>query len=140
MDQWLQTLKSYLGNWPEKAKEYFRETWGLDPIIAFQVGLLYAALHFAGLAPKITSGFRDPKKQRDMRAAWDRGERQGLRVRPADPDTSRHCRTTLGGSPASQAVDMPCSNDALAAQIGKALGLRAGYYFTPSDPGHFDGG
>lgn len=140
MGEWLQTLKLYLGKWPEMAKDYFQGTWGLDPTFAVQVGLLYAALHFAGLNPRITSGFRDPAKQRAMRAAWDAGNRVGLRVRPADPDGSRHCKTSFTGSPASLAVDMPCDNEQLAAQIAKALGFRAGLYFNPPDPGHYDRG
>jgi hypothetical protein len=102
--------------------------------------MLYAALHFAGLRPRITSGFRDPVKQSAMRAAWDRGDRAGLRVRPADPKNSFHCREASRGVGASLAIDMPCDNDALGAQIAQALGLRAGYYFTPSDPGHYDMG
>lgn len=140
VDEWLAKLRQYLGSWPSDAASYFKATWGCSPTFAVKVATLYAALHFAGLKPRITSGFRDPVKQKAMRDAWDRGDREGLRVRPADPDGSRHCRTTMGGAPASAAIDMPCSNEQLAAQIAKALGLRAGLYFTPADPGHYDEG
>ena len=136
MDAWIRALKALAGDWPAQAAPYFRETWGLDRGFALRVGLLYLALHYAGLSPRITSGHRDPSKQAAMRAAWDRGERSGLRVRPADPSASRHTR------PWGQAlaVDIPCRDDRLAAQIAKALGLRAGLYFAVSDPGHYDAG
>lgn len=139
MAKWIEELKRFLALWPDQAARYFVDQWGMNPIFAVRCALLYAALHYAGLKPRITSGWRDPKKQAAMRAAWDRGERQGLRVRPADPSTSKHC-LTAAGRPCSQAVDMPCDNDELAAQIGKALGLRAGFYFSQPDPGHFDAG
>lgn len=139
MGEWLRKLSDYLGKWPSEAVPYFRDVWGCDPTFAVKVAMLYAALHFAGLSPRITSGFRDPRKQAAMRAAWDRGDRQGLRVRPADPSTSMHCRE-VSGRAASLAIDMPCSNEALGAQIAQALGLRAGYFFTVSDPGHYDNG
>jgi len=138
--EWLRKLSDYLGKWPSEAAGYFREVWGLDPTFAVRAALLYAALHFAGLRPRITSGFRDPVKQASMRAAWDRGDRAGLVVRPADPKGSFHCREASRGVPASLAIDMPCDNDALAAQIAQVLGLRAGFYFSTPDPGHYDMG
>jgi hypothetical protein len=140
MEAWLAQARQILGKWPQDAVPYFREVWGLDPTFAVKAATLYAILFLLGLNPRITSGFRDPRKQQAMRDAWDRGERQGLRVRPASPDGSRHCRETLGGSPASQAIDMPCENDALAARIAQAMGMRAGINFSVPDPGHYDAG
>lgn len=139
MDEWVAKIKKIGQQWADAAVPYFVSQWGLDSIFAVRVGLLYLALHFAGLKPRITSGFRDPRKQAAMRAAWDRGERAGLRVRPADPKNSLHC-LEASGRPSSRAIDMPCDNDALAAQIAKALGLRAGLYFSTPDPGHYDMG
>lgn len=136
---WLRKLSDFAGSWPREAVPYWVSTWGLDPTFAVKVGLLYLALYFAGLHPRITSGFRDPAKQAALRAAWDRGERQGLRVKPADPKTSFHCRMA-SGRPASLAIDMPSDNEALAAQLAQGLGLRAGYFFAESDPGHYDNG
>lgn len=133
-------MKVLVGSWPKAAGEYFAKTYGLSPTFAVQVALLYAALHYAGLSPRITSGWRDPKKQQALRDAWDRGDRKGLVVRPADPDASRHCRTGLGGSPAATGVDIQCSNNFLGAQLAQALGLRAGQFFSTPDPGHYDGG
>lgn len=140
MLEWLATLKKYLGNWPKQAAEYFQAQWGLDPTFAVKAALLFAALHYARLNPRITSGWRDPKKQQAMRDAWDRGDRQGLNVRPAAPGATRHDDTSFTGSPASTAIDMPCSNNELAAALAKGLGLRAGLYFKTPDPGHYDMG
>lgn len=137
VDEWIAQIRKIGQKWAEDAAAYFRDTLGLHPTFAGQAALLYLALHFAGLKPRITSGFRDPAKQRAMRAAWDRGDRQGLRVRPADPDGSDHCKTTLTGSPASRGIDMPSDNEELAAQIAKALGLTPGLYFKTPDPGHY---
>lgn len=127
-----------MGNWPKEAAKYFEQVWGLDSTFAVKAAILYAALHFAGLKPRITSGFRDPDKQRDLIRRWNAGERAGFIGKPASPDTSRHCRESLTGAPAATAIDMPCDNNALAGQIAKVLGLRAGIDFN--DPGHYDMG
>lgn len=127
--------------WAQQAAPYFREQYGLSKNFALPAARLYVALWGYGLNPRITSGFRDPKKQAEMRAAWDRGDRAGLRVRPADPKGSLHCKT--GGflsSPAAEAIDMPCNDDRLGAQVASSLGLRAGYSFSTPDPGHYDAG
>lgn len=133
-------LKAYGANWAQQAAPYFTQALGLSPTFAVKAALLYVVLHLLGLAPRITSGFRDPAKQQAMRDAWDRGDRQGLRVRPAAPEGSRHSRTSMTGSPASTAIDMPCSDDRRAAEVAKLLGLRPGLYFNPPDPGHYDEG
>lgn len=134
---WLAELKKYLGNWPDQAAGYFRSQWGISSALAVKFATLYAAMSVLGLSPRINSGFRDPAKQRELIARWNRGERAGFLGKPADPDTSRHCRTSLG-SPAATAIDMPCNNIPLADRIARALGLRAGSDFN--DPGHYDGG
>lgn len=128
LDDWIAALTRYLGEWPERAKGYFVSTWGLQPDFALKAATLYAALWMAGLNPRITSGLRDPAKQAAMRAAWDRGDRQGLRARPAKSSTHTE---GIG-------IDIVSSNEQLAADIAQALGLRAGYYFKTPDPGHYD--
>lgn len=138
MQEWIRGLKAWAGSWPEAASAWFASQYGLDPAFAVRVALLYLACHMAGLRPRVTSGFRDPDKQQAMRNAWDRGNRAGLIVRPADPKKSAHCQKTWLGKPGAKGIDMPTSNDKLAADIGLAIGLRAGYYFTTPDPGHFD--
>jgi hypothetical protein len=138
MQEWIKELKAWAGKWPDNAVGYFVSEFGLDPGFALIAALLYVALHAAGLKPRITSGFRDPEKQKAMREAWDAGQRKGLVVRPADPKKSGHTQMTWLGKPGSRAIDIVTNNNKLAADIGRALGLRAGYYFTTSDPGHFD--
>lgn len=139
MEKWITEFRRWAGNWPELARGYFVGSWGLDPTFAVRAGTLYLALWALGKNPRVTSGFRSPTKQAAMRAAWDRGDRAGLRVRPADPRGSYHCRGT-DARPASQAIDMPCDDDRLGAQVAQALGLRAGLTFSPPDPGHYDSG
>jgi len=124
-------------NWAKSAASYFREAYGLEGDFALNCARLYVALWGKGLNPRITSGFRDPKKQAAMRAAWDRGDRAGLRVRPADPAGSAHCKTSFLGFPAARAIDMPCNDDRAAAAVASALGLKAGITFSVSDPGHY---
>ncbi len=140
MEDWVMKLKAWAGKWPEQAVPYFVSAWGLNRGFASRAAMLYLACWAAGLNPRVTSGFRDPKKQAAMRAAWDRGDRAGLIVRPADPSKSKHCSTSITGAPDALAIDMQCKDNELAARIGKALGLRAGLYFTTPDPGHFDAG
>lgn len=133
---WLQEVEKWAGNWVTMAVTYFAQNYGLDPELAPKVAMLYLALYAAKLNPRVTSGWRDPKKQDALRAAWDRGERTGLAVRPAQ--TSQHSTTSLSGHPASRAIDIQSDNPKLAADIAQAIGLRAGYYFKVQDPVHFD--
>jgi len=137
LNAWLQSVKNWAGAWPKSAASWFASQYGLDVDFSIKVALLYIALFAAKLNPRVTSGFRDPAKQKAMRDAWDRGDKQGLAVRPADPSTSRHSTTSLG-RPASKAIDIQTSNPKLAADIARVIGLRAGYYFQTPDPVHFD--
>lgn len=114
------------------------KTWGLNPDFALKIAVLYLALLMLKLNPRVTSGFRDPKKQEELVRRWNAGDRKGFIGKPASPDTSRHCRTTMTGGPNSMAIDMPCDDNNRAALIAKALGLRAGVDFN--DPGHYDNG
>lgn len=145
MEQWIADVKKWAGSWPDQAKPWFIDTWGLSPTFAIKAALLYLILTVMGLKPKVTSGFRDPKKQRELIKQWDALKasgkdplKHGFIGKPASPDTSRHCRTTITGGPASTAIDMPCSDNMKASHIAKALGLRAGVDFN--DPGHYDMG
>lgn len=141
---WIETVKKWAGSWPGQAAPYFVNQWGLDPVFAAKATILYLCLYAAGFQPRINSGFRDPSKQKELIAKWDRLVREGKDPlkngfigKPASPDGSRHCKTVFN-KPASTAIDMPCNDNAKAALIAKALGLRAGIDFN--DPGHYDMG
>lgn len=121
--------------WAKSAATYFAKTMGLEGSFALDAARLYIALWGAGLNPRISRGWSDPAHQKALQEAWDRGERAGLRVRPAS--NSQHTLTTFFGSPASKAIDMPSSNDAAAAKIAANLGIGAGATFTTPDPGHY---
>lgn len=126
MDKWLDEMKNFL-----------ILTWGLDNSFASKIGLLYAYLYFYGLNPNITSGFRDPEKQKALRDAWDSGNRAGLVRRPAE--TSLHSRIDGRGSPSALAIDITNSNLEYAGQIAKYLNIGWGGDFKGNgyDPVHF---
>lgn len=134
---WLNSVKVWAGSWPKNAATWFAAQYGLDVDFAIKVAQLYIALFAAKLNPQVTSGWRDPAKQKAMMDAWDRGDKQGLAVRPADPSKSLHTSTSLG-RPAAKAIDIKTSNPKLAADIARVIGLRAGFYFSVPDPVHFD--
>ncbi len=124
--------------WLASAAKHFEDVWGIAPDAAKRFALLMAYLMQYGLSPRITSGYRDPGKQAAMRAAWDRGDRQGLRARPAvSSDHTVTGKAFLGPKPASRAVDIVSSDERKAAQIAKALGIGAGLDFSTPDPGHY---
>lgn len=127
-----------MAEWLKSAEKYLVDQWGVDSTVAGKFALLLAYFFQYGLNPRITSGFRDPAKQKALQAAWDRGDRQGLRARPAD--NSDHSATRsgfLGAKAASRAIDITTSNDARAAAIARALGIGAGADFKSPDPGHY---
>lgn len=123
--------------WLRDAAKILKDAMGLDSDFAMAAAKLYLYLWYYGLNPRITSGFRDPKKQAAMRAAWDAGQRSGLKVRPADPANSDHCRTGFFGKPASTAIDIDTNNYQFAGQIADSLGIGWGGNFSTPDPVHF---
>lgn len=125
-------------DWARSAAPAFARA-GASTASALPMARLYVALWGYGLDPRITSLYRDPAHQQALRAAWDRGERAGLRTRPADPRTSAHTQDDFLGRPAARGIDIVTRDDAAAARVARSLGeMRAGYYFTSPDPGHYD--
>lgn len=121
--------------WAEQAAGWFRNQ-GAAADAAKQFALLYGLASVYGYNPRITSIWRDPEKQRRMRARWDAGDRTGLRARPAV--NSKHTEKDWLGRPASKAMDMVTTNDAAVARIATEwLDLGAGQYFRTADPGHY---
>ena len=120
--------------WLDDVSNVLRKQWGLDNAFSNKAAMLYSYFLQYGLNPVITSGFRSPAYQEELRKRWESGDRSVV-VEPAK--TSRHS-ITKWGTPASQAIDISTNNHELAARIAKAVGLRAGFYFRKSDPVHFD--
>lgn len=85
--------------------------------------------HYGIRTPPITSGKRDAKRQAELRARWDRGDRRGLVVRPAA--NSHHTR--------GEAFDLTGGPHlATLGELAPYAGLRWGGTFRDTDPVHFD--
>lgn len=125
-----------LNAWLREMTSYLISAWGLEEAFAAKAALLYLYLHYYGLSPVITSGWRSPEKQEELFNRYQQGDPTVI-VKPALK--SLHLNTKLG-KPASLAIDISTSNHALAGAIGKALGIRSGYFFKTPDPVHFDAG
>lgn len=118
--------------WVDDAAKYFVSVWGLDGSFAPKVALFFLYLSSYGLNPVVTSGFRSPDKQRELARRYAAGD-PGVRYKPAE--NSKHLTTGLFGKPAALAVDISTRNEATAAQIARAIGIKDGYAF--GDPVHF---
>lgn len=125
-------LDKEVKSWVKEAAKYFVSVWGLDGDFSQKVALFFLYLSSYGLRPVVTSGFRDPAKQKELLKRYNAGD-PSVRYKPAE--NSKHMITGFIGKPASMAVDISTSNEAYAAQIAKALGLKAGYDF--GDNVHF---
>lgn len=120
--------------WLESVHDYLVDTWKLDKDFGEKVAILLAYATDGGLNPRVTSGYRDGSKQKEMQARWDAGDRQGLRVRPATD--SKHSNTSWMRG-AALAVDIATNNDFRMAQLARAIGLGAGADFNTPDPVHY---
>ena len=88
--------------------------------------------------PHILSTCRPAAQQIAMQEAWDRGDRAGLRVRPADPENSKHVPDETG---ICSAFDLS-NNDAWLRQVGQHVlenfpGATWGGIWIPKDLPHF---
>lgn len=126
MEKWLYAMQNFLASY-----------YGLEMSFAARASLLYAYLWFEGLTPNITSGYRDPQKQKALRDAWDAGNRAGLVRRPAE--TSLHSRIDGRGNPASLAIDITTTDNNYAGKIAKHLNIGWGGDFQGNgfDPVHY---
>lgn len=111
-------------------------TRGLDPTMVGALNDLARLSRDQGLPDplgRIISGYRDRTTQLYLQREWDQGRREGLAVRPASPDTSRHCR--------GRAVDLRGTNNELHAwgRLWESLGHRwGGRFFPKPDLPHYD--
>lgn len=123
-----------LQNWADMAAPHF-EKLGASKESARKFALLYVTAHVKGFQPRITSIFRDPAKQKAMQERWDRGDRSGLRARPATD--SQHTKVGFFGGASSKAMDMVTNNENETVKIAREIGLGAGATFAKPDPGHY---
>lgn len=122
-------------NFLDDAENWLKSHWGINESLAQKIAVLILWLEYLGVSWEVTSGFRDPKRQRDLQKAWDRGNRQGLKVRPAT--NSKHSHTTFLGKPNAHAIDIATSDEKLAGEIAKYLRINWGGDFKNYDPVHF---
>lgn len=93
--------------------------------------LSWWGLHYGYPPPAIVSGKRSRRQQKALQKKWDRGERAGLAVRPADRSTH-----TTGAGWDVERVSHLWVYGAWAPYVGARWG---GNFRTP-DPIHFDVG
>lgn len=125
--------------WIDQATDYFVDQWGLNETLARKISQLYLWGLQSGFPMSVTSGWRDPEKQRAMQERWDRGDRAGLAARPAT--NSKHSVTTFFGNPDAMAVDLYAGSDRNLRILGQwaqdFLGLKWGGTFRNADLVHF---
>lgn len=127
--------KEYL-NWLSLARDWLEDQYGLNEKLAERVSLLllYSALN--GISFRISSGFRDPKKQNELRKRWDAGNQVGLVVRPALNSKHSHVSTILR-RPDAKAVDIIFSDPETPGFWAEFFGLGWGGKFRTPDIVHF---
>jgi len=128
-------MNADLEKWAQSATDYFKTGLGLDGTFARQAARLFILLYSAGLAPKITSGFRDPQKQKELQRQWDLGNRSGLRARPAS--ISKHTVTDWLRRPSATAIDIKSNDEKKASKLAQSIGIGSGLNFASPDPGHY---
>lgn len=111
--------------------------WGFSPALQAAFGLFRERCYAMGLPDPwnfVISGYRSPTTQRELQRRWDEGKREGLAVRPGDPETSRHCQGT--------AFDLEGAFPLLQrwGEVWTGLGYRWGGHIIPHDPNHYDMG
>lgn len=122
-----------INEWLDNAAKFLIQNWGIDKEFASKVALLFAYFSQYGLSPVITSGFRDPEYQEELRRRYNAGD-PSVVVPPAK--NSKHS-VTKWGKPSALAIDISTNNHGLAANIAEAIGIKAGLRFNTPDPVHF---
>lgn len=125
-------MSAEIEKWLSDFADFLHSQWGLNKSFAASAALLFLYLHYYGLNPVVTSGFRSPAKQEELLRRWEAGD-PTIKYKPAT--NSKHMHTGWFSSPDSLAVDISTSNPEMAAKIAKAVGVRPGYDF--GDPVHF---
>ncbi len=89
--------------------------------------------------PHLLSTCRSREEQLNLQRRWDAGDREGIRARPADPDTSKHVADEHG---ICHAFDL-FNSDSWLRTVGQHVvktfpGARWGGNWLPPDLPHFD--
>lgn len=109
--------------------------FGLSKRFAEQSAWIMMLGIYWNLDPRVISGYRSSKKQSEMQARWDAGDREGMSSRPVDK--SKHSRTE-DGRPAAQAVDITSKNNAVLGKMVGYFGLEWGGNYRNPSPNHFE--
>jgi len=124
-------------SWLNQSKSILIGYWGLNSALADRIAILLLYATYFGVNFTITSGFRDPAYQAELRKRWDEGNRSGLRYRPALK--SRHSYMTSSGKPDAQGIDIAGTdeNENILGSWAPFFGLKWGGVFTTPDKVHF---
>jgi hypothetical protein len=119
----------------DNLQRWLEDTWGVNDELAKKLVPFLITLKKSGNTWEIKSGFRDPKKQKQMRKNWDAGNRSGLAFKPAI--NSKHTKGTVENENAL-AVDIVFKDQNVAGKLAKKYGLRwGGNYKNKKDVVHF---
>lgn len=112
-------------------RRYVSGTWGLqEPLASMVAGAQTYIQQHGGEPVRITSGYRDPRRQRLLQARWDAGNRAGLVARPAS--RSWHMQG-LAVDVSTRSPNFPVFR-----WLMIHWGARWGGNFSSYDPVHFD--
>lgn len=87
--------------------------------------------------PNVISACRTREEQRALQRAWDRGEREGLLVRPADPENSLHVPDEDGMCFAFDLGNGPEWLEQVGKWAARIPGVTWGGTWLNRDRGHF---
>ena len=124
-------------SWPNShgAWTSFLQRSGLNPATAARaLYLAWWVKQLGGVELELESAYRSPEYQKQLQQRWDRGDRAGLKVRPATNSLHSEGRAfdvgAVGPDPSSETWRRIGS-------VGESLGLSWGGRFQTPDPVHF---
>lgn len=122
-----------MDDWIAQVHQYAL-AYGLNSKAAYEYTVLqyWSAVQGTPVLP-IVSGYRSPRRQIELAALWDAGQRQGLMARPA---TSSAHTTGSGWDVSTAGGYLPLQYQGYFASFRP--GVRWGGNFRSPDPNHFD--
>ncbi len=88
-------------------------------------------------APILLSACRSAELQQQLRESWDRGDRAGIAVRPADPSSSRHVPDASGTCNAFDLGNTPAWLTLCGNAVATLPNVTWGGVWIPKDINHF---